>query len=186
MASTVVARRYARALFEASRDAGELDTVVSQLETFAGALEASPDLRGVLSTPALPLEDRQGLLRALLEDAGASRLTTNALLLLTERGRLDALSEITEAFREEADRAAGRVRARVSSATPLSDEQVDEVKGALEHATGKSVVVEAAVDPDLIGGVVAQIGGIVYDGSLKSQLRRLRAAIAQERAGAAA
>ena len=131
MASTVVARRYARALFEASRDAGKLDLVVSELERFATVLESSPELQGILSTPALPLDDRQGLLRALLERAKANRLTTNALLLLTELGRLTALTEITEAFLDEADRAAGRVRAKVTSAAELSPGQVKDVKAAL-------------------------------------------------------
>jgi len=186
MASTVVARRYARALFEAARDASALEPVARQLGAFAGILEQSPELRSVLSTPALPLDERQQLLRSVLEKGGAHKITVNTLLLLTERGRLNVLEEITEAFREEADRAAGRVRARVASATALSPQQVDAVKAALEQASGKRVVVDASVDPDLIGGVVAHVGGVVYDGSLKSELRRLRHAIAQERAGAAA
>lgn len=186
MASTVVAHRYARALFGAARDAGELDLVAEQLVAFSALLAASPDLRGVLTTPVLPLGERQALLRAVLKKGGAGKLATNTLLLLTEQRRLGALDAISEAFSDEADRAGGRVRAHVSSAAALSPQQLDEIKAALEHASGKRVVIDAAVDTDLIGGVVAQIGGVVYDGSLKSQLRRLRRSIAQERAGATA
>ena len=175
MAQVAVAKRYARALLELGQAGdGGLDALVDELKAFDTALAESAELRNVLMTPGLPLEQRQGLLKDLLEKAGASRTCLNALLLLTEQNRLSILGDIVEAVRVEADKVAGRVRARVTSATELSPAQVDEIKSAFEKRTGKRIVVETAIDDDLIGGVVAQIGSVVYDGSIKSQLRRLR------------
>jgi F-type H+-transporting ATPase subunit delta len=174
-----VARRYAKALFELSRDNGEVEAVEAQLSAFAAALDASAELRNVLTTPGLPLDQRQGLLKAIVDKAGGGRTARNLLLLLVERGRLPLLSAIVDAFRAEADRAAGRVRARVTSAAELTVAQVDDIRKAFERSTGKRVEVETTVDPDLIGGVVAQVGSLVYDGSLKSSLRRLREQIAR-------
>lgn len=181
MAQVAVAKRYARALLELGQQApGGLDPLVEELQAFHLALRESAELRNVLMTPGLDLATRQGLLREVLAAAGASTTTVHTLLLLTERNRLAVLGDIVEAVREEADRVGGRVRARVTSATALSPAQVDEIKGAFERRTGKRIVVETAVDQDLIGGVVAQIGSVVYDGSIKSQLRRLRDSLSQE------
>lgn len=175
MAQVAVAKRYARALFDLGQaGSGGLDALVDELLVFDRAMAASAELRNALTTPGLSLDVRQGLLRKLLENAGASATCVNTLLLLTEQGRLPILGEIVEAVRVEADRVAGRVRARVTSATELSPAQVDEIKAAFEKRTGKRIVVQTAIDEDLIGGVVAQIGSVVYDGSIKSQLRRLR------------
>ena len=180
MAGAAVAKRYARALFELAQEAGELDRVAGELDEFALALQASTDLRNVLTTPGLALAERQALLRTIVDGAGGCRTTRNALLLLTEKGRLPLLDDIALALRDEADRAGGRVRARVTSAAALSKAQEKRVATALGEATGKQVVVETDVDADLIGGVVAQIGGVVYDGSLKTQLRRLKETAARE------
>ncbi len=180
MAQAAVAKRYARALLElgSAAEAG-LDGLVEELRSFDQALQESDELRNVLTTPGLPLEARQGLLRDLLKAAGASATCVNALLLLTEQGRLTILGDIVEAVRVEADKVAGRVRAKVTSATELSPAQVDNIRAAFEQRTGKRIVVETAVDDELIGGVVAQIGSIIYDGSIKSQLRRLRNDLSQ-------
>jgi F-type H+-transporting ATPase subunit delta len=158
---------------------GGIDALVDELRTFNDAMASSDELRNVLMTPGLPLAARQEFLRELLGKSGATATCTNALLLLTEENRLSILGEIVEAVRVEADKVAGRVRARVTSATALSPAQVDEIKSAFEKRTGKRIVVETAVDDDLIGGVVAQIGSVVYDGSIKSQLRRLRDDLSQ-------
>ena len=179
MAQAAIAKRYARALLALGEGPG-LDTLVEELKGFERALADSRELRTVLMTPGLPLEQRQGLLRDVLTRAGANKVTVNALLLLTERGRLGLLGPIIQAVRAEADRVAGRVRARVTSAAELAPAQVEAIRTTFEKQTGKRIVVETAVDADLIGGVVAEIGSTVYDGSIKSQLRRLRDALVRD------
>jgi F-type H+-transporting ATPase subunit delta len=180
MAQAAIAKRYARALLQLGQeDSAGVDALVDELRQFDDALKASTELRNVLMTPGLPLEARQTLLRDLLAKWGASRICTHTLLLLTEKARLDILGDIVEAVTVEADKVAGRVRARITSATELSGAQVDAIKAEFEKRTGKRIEPDPTVDSELIGGVVVQIGSVVYDGSIKSQLRRLRDDLSQ-------
>jgi F-type H+-transporting ATPase subunit delta len=179
MAATGVAKRYARALLELASERGQLEGVATELAQFDQALTDAPQLKGVLITPGLPLETRLDVLKDVLRKAGASETTRNLLLILTERGRLPLLGDIAAAYKEQADHAAGRIRAKVTSAGPLSEGQVGSIRSAFEKTTGKQVVVEVEEDPALLGGVITEIGGTVHDGSLRSQLRRLRAELAR-------
>jgi F-type H+-transporting ATPase subunit delta len=95
-------------------------------------------------------------------------------LLLLERRRILLLPAIARAYRDFADAHTGRVRAKVTSAEPLSAAALDRVRRSLEERTGKKVIVEPAVDAGLIGGVVAQVGDLVLDGSVRTQLADLR------------
>jgi len=174
-----IARRYAGALLEIATERKLLPRIAEELQQFRDALHASPELDNVLSIPGLAADQRAQLLRSLLDDAGASETCRNFLLLLSSRGRLDHLDAILAYYREGADKAAGVVRAKVTSAAPLSDRQQKNLIEALKTSTGKQVTVEAAVDPSLLGGVITEIGSLVYDGSLKGQLRRLQRELAQ-------
>lgn len=177
-----IEKRYAKAIFELAKEAGELERVTEELGQFSDALKQSAELGNVLSSPGLPMEQRQDVLQALLTKAGASKTTTNTLRLLTERGRLGALDAIVAAVRERADTEGGRVRARVRTATPLQPNQVAAIAKGLAVVTQREVEVDVDLDPSLIGGVVAEIGSVVYDGSIKSQLRRLKESLLAERA----
>jgi F-type H+-transporting ATPase subunit delta len=95
-------------------------------------------------------------------------------LLLLDRGRIALLASLARAYRELADAHAGRVRAVVTSAAPLSPADLERVRRSLERRTKKTVMLEAQVDPSLIGGLVAQVGDLVLDGSVRTQLSTLR------------
>jgi F-type H+-transporting ATPase subunit delta len=97
------------------------------------------------------------------------------VLLLLERRRIVLLPSIARAYRDMADAHLGRVRAQITSAEPLAAAALDRVRRSLEQRTGKQVIVETAVDPDLIGGLVARVGDLVLDGSVRTQLSDLRA-----------
>ncbi len=101
----------------------------------------------------------------------------NFALLLLERGRISALPAIARAYKQLVDERLGRVQATVTSAQPLDPATAASVQRALEKRTGKRVVITSNVDPSLIGGVVARVGDLVFDGSLKSKLEALRARI---------
>jgi F-type H+-transporting ATPase subunit delta len=98
---------------------------------------------------------------------------------LGDRNRLASLGDVVGAFGELADQELGRLRAKVTSAVPLDDASVAAIAERLSTTTKKQVIVERAVDPAILGGVVAQVGSLVYDGSLRTQLEDLRTALKQ-------
>ena len=173
MIDSSVARRYARALFtlEAETPARTHDARLESLTHFAEALESSEELRVTLLGPGFSADQRHALL---LKQIGAAASVQGFLHVLVERSRLGALPAIVEAYRELADGQAGRVRAQVKAAYELSPAELTELTAALSVATHKQVVLSTTVDPSLIGGVVAEVGGTRYDGSLQTQLARLR------------
>jgi F-type H+-transporting ATPase subunit delta len=131
----------------------------------------------VLQNPAYPRETRAAVMARLTEPLRLDAEPAALLQLLGERNRLSGLTAIVAAFRELADVELGRVRARVTSAVPLDDAAVNAIAEKLSAATQKKVLVERAVDPAILGGVVAQVGSVVYDGSIRTQLEDLRSTL---------
>lgn len=170
-----VARRYARALFELARDEGRIDPVAEQLDRF-DALARSGDgrLGAVMSNPVYTQAERRAVLDAVIPALGLDPLVARFLRLLLDKDRMAALPDVRRAYRGLADDVAGRVRATVTTAFPLSDELRDQVMQALARATGKQVVLETTVDPSLLGGMVARVGSTLYDASLRTRLDRLQ------------
>ena len=175
MIEASIARRYARALLSVATEEGRFEDVGEELSSAAAALRSSPELSDVLFNPRYGPAQRQRVLDQLAPRLHLSATVANFLALLSARRRLNALEAIATKYREFADERAGRVRARVTSAVPLADAEVRDITGALERVTLKSVVVETDTDPSLLGGVVAQVGSFVFDGSLKNELERFRA-----------
>jgi F-type H+-transporting ATPase subunit delta len=173
--STDVARRYADALVELAAEQNILEQVSSELEAFDSTLANSAPLISALRNPVFSLEERQGVIGAVLERAGVVGITRNFLFLLIENRRVDALSDIVSAFEDRVDDRLGRVRASVTSAVPLGDEMLGEIEKQIQHLTGKGqVLLSAEVDPALIGGIVTRVGDMVFDGSIRTQLSAIR------------
>lgn len=178
MSNIPVARRYARALVDAA--GAQAEAVLGQLETTASFFEAQRELFATLSSPALPRTQRMAVLDAVLTAApGADVLVQNLLRILAERSRFSLLPIITRQYRELVDVKVGRVRGRLVSAVSLSDSQREAMRKTLEKLTQRSVVLEASVDKNLLGGAVAQLGSLVFDGSLKAQLAELGRTLAK-------
>lgn len=172
MSNVPVARRYARALLDAA--GADADKVLEQLESLAQYFESQPALMETLSSPALARSQRLSLVEALITNApGVLPLVANMMKLLNDRNRFGSLPFIARQFRDMVDSRMGRVRGSVTSAAKLGDVQVAAIKKQLETLTQRTVMLETKVDPALIGGVVAQVGSHMYDGSLKSQLVEL-------------
>lgn len=173
MLESSVARRYARALFSLAQEAGagSIDTVSAQLGAVAQALSVSDASQALLSPGTPPA--RQSAAVASLAPSLAP-LLVSFLGLLIERGRFDGLPQISAAFSSMVDLAQGRVRATVTAAQALTEQDLVHVQQALAKATGKTITLSAAVDPALIGGMTADVGGVLYDGSIKTQLAKLR------------
>ena len=169
-----IARRYAKALFELAVEAGRIDAWSQALAVVKRAVEGSAELREVLANPVYTREQRQAVATRLGAALKLDREPASLLALLAERNRLDQLPAIADSFAELADEKMGRVRARVTSAAALDEPTAGALAERLAAATRARVVMERAVDPALLGGVVAQVGSVVYDGSLRAQLETLR------------
>jgi F-type H+-transporting ATPase subunit delta len=180
MASAAAARRYARALFALARDEERVNPVRDELAGLAGLIEAHPELRQALFRPVYPAAQRKAALAALAERLGASPLLGHFLQYLIDQRRLIDFGEIRAEYERLADAAAGRVHAELSSAAPLPDAQVERLRRALAARSGSDVAIRVAVDPTLLGGVVAKLGDLVFDGSLRTQLAQLRASLMKE------
>ena len=169
------AHRYAKALFGLARDDHRHREVRGELERLVALFDSSRDLRDALLTPRHPASERKGALRAIAAQAGVSPLVQNFLSYLIDQRRLIDLPAIVRAFQAFADEAEGLLTAEVVSASPLDDRRKDRLRRALSERTGREVRLQIEVDPKLIGGAIAKVGDLVFDGSLRTQLRQLRA-----------
>jgi F-type H+-transporting ATPase subunit delta len=171
------ARRYARALFELAKEQGRSEAVRGELATLAGLLAERDDLRRILLEPLHPVVERRAVLSALVDRIGGGPLLRNFLCFLVDQRRVVHFEGIRQAYEELADRDAGVCQARIVAASPLRPDQLERIRQALAARSGGEVRVRVEVDPELIGGVVAQLGDVVYDGSLRTQLGMLRASL---------
>lgn len=176
---SVAANRYARALMDVlypeSAEAG-----FEQLRTFSSLLKEQPDARRLLENPTLSRDRRRRLLKEISGALGFSRPISNFVDILIDRSRLPVLEEIITAYQKLLDERMGIVRAVVTAARPLDQSQQGELVARLEQVTGKRVRMEVAIDPSLIGGVVAQVGSTIYDGSVRQQLHAFKSRLTQE------
>lgn len=179
MQDGTVGRRYARALIQALEGASQdkLSKVEEELSALAALLDrrtGHPEFRQAMLNPGFKPEQRKAALKAIAEAHKFEDVSSTFVRLLVEKGRLASLPTIARQFREEVDARVGRVRATILTAKPLSPQALGDIVRGLEKQTGKKVVPDVAVDPSVIAGVQARIGGLVFDATVKSQLDRLR------------
>ncbi len=174
MVTGSLARRYARAVLEIGVANGNLDQLGSDLRSLAKAMHESQELVTVLTNPAIRRADRRRVIDALLQRIGAVPHSKNLVYLLLDGERLSSLEAISREVDAMIEARSGRVSAEVTSAKPLSPDQLSQITVALEKLSGKKVAVTQREDASLLGGVVAKVGDRVYDGSLRTQLRTLR------------
>lgn len=174
MRNTAAARRYAKALFSIAQEDSAVEAVTADLDRMAGLLEQNPELRHALFRPLHPVKERRAVLQAVCERISVSASVKNFLVFLIDQRRLVDFDAIRDEFGRLADAAAGRVQAQVVAASELPDAQRERLRSALAARTGRQVELVVSVDPDLIGGAIAKVGGVVYDGSLRTQLSQLR------------
>jgi F-type H+-transporting ATPase subunit delta len=168
------ATRYARALFDVALRESDPARIEQELDEIVGAIEGQPELRRALLHGAVPQTIRLNVVKALVEATSPQPPLAKLLLILAEKGRLELLPHLRDVYRERLLAHGNVVRAFVTSATALGDDKVRALEHSLSQLTGKRVQLEVAVDRDLIGGVVARIGSTVYDGSLRTQLQKLK------------
>ena len=167
---------YANALFEVAQVEGSLDAVQDELYQLARALETNDELRTTLTDEAIPAERRQGVVESLL-GASASPVTTSLVSFVIGSGRGRPQPAIVDRLVARAAEAKNKVVAEVRTTVPLTDDQKSRLADALGKATGKSVEVKSIIDPSIKGGIVAQVGDTVIDGSIRHRLDQLRESI---------
>lgn len=178
-----VASRYARALADLATDpARGIDSraAIAELQSFENALKEFSDLRNVILSPAVASARKRAVIERLSKVLGISPLIRNFLCVTSDRRRTRILPDIREAFRSLVNERMGVVEARVAAARELTPEQRSNVAAQLSKITGKTVRCDFEVDESLIGGLTAQIGSTIYDGSVRGLLDGLRRKLAAQ------
>ena len=174
MSTRTSAARYARALLDVALEESDTQKIERDLASFVDAMQTSPDLAHALTNPRLPHAARRGLVDAVAKRIGMEAPAAKLLGLLADRGRLEIVKDLLEVYRERLLAHSNIVKGTVTSAAPLAREKVQALEQSLSSATGKKVQLEVTVDPAIIGGVVTRIGSTVYDGSIRTQLQRMK------------
>ncbi|HSH68348.1 MAG TPA: ATP synthase F1 subunit delta [Deferrisomatales bacterium] len=174
MISTRVAQRYTRALFELAEEAGQLAEVGSDLQELSRVIQTDESLRTALLSPLLTRSARGQVMAALLDTAQPQPLVARFLVVLLDARKLSCLPDIVSEYQRRADERSGRVHGEAVSALPLADADVAALAKALSSALHKEVLLAPRQDPAVLGGVVAQVGNLVFDGSLRTQLQRMK------------
>lgn len=170
MKNLVIAKRYSKALFNLALEAGLVEQYGQELDGFVKLLKDLPDLADAVQNPLYPEAARQTLFYSVADKVGMAPVIRSFINLLIEKRRVQHLTEIAEYYSKLIDEHANVARARIKAAVPLGEDVIEEIAQTLGKMTGKKVVVEFQQDPGLIGGVLAQIGDLVLDGSVKRQL----------------
>lgn len=169
-----LAKRYAKALVDVAAASDDLEAIRQELAEFAGLLRVHRELRLFLANPSVLRRDKTRALDEVLASLRLRPLTTSFLRILLEAGRLPVLDNVLRAYQALVDERLGRVKAVVTAAVPLEADAQERLRQRLEQVVGKRVYLEVQQDPGILGGLIAQIGSLVYDGSLRTQLVRLR------------
>jgi F-type H+-transporting ATPase subunit delta len=170
-----IARRYAAALFDVVGKTGRAEQAGTELSSITAMIDGHAELRRVLETPAIPAHVKKEIIGALLDAAGGfSGQVTRLVLMLAERDRLGSLSQVQLAYSDRLLDEKKIVPADIVTSVPLSEASRTALANALGSATGRQVTLKERVDPEIVGGVIARVGSLVFDGSVTRQLDRLR------------
>jgi F-type H+-transporting ATPase subunit delta len=175
------ANRYAKALFDvATQEKADLAKVNQDLASVAELVTANKDLARAAARVGVPDAARKALIEQVADALGVAPQVKKLLVLLTAKRKLVMAQDLADAFQQRLLAHQNIVRAEVTSAAPLSSEKQQALADSLSKATGKKVELSVSVDPALLGGVVARIGSTVYDGSVKTQLERMRQELVEQ------
>ncbi|PLX87775.1 MAG: ATP synthase F1 subunit delta [Desulfuromonas sp.] len=179
MSNSAISIRYAKALLNMAVEKQQVEPYAEELAKVVSVMQREDVLRLLLDSPTFPVEKKAAIVGDLAELLKLSEGMRSFLGLLVEKGRIVYLPQIQTNYRKFADDLSGLVRASLSSAAELSSERTEAIKQGLEKQTGKQVVLSVDVDESLIGGLQAEMGGKLFDGSVKTQLKRITDTLAK-------
>ena len=175
-----IAQHYADALADVVISEGNTEAISRELRDFLALLQESEQLRILLNSPAVSRANKHSVAQSLVERMHASRTLRNFLFVVIDQRRMALLPEIQRAFETQLDERQGVARANVISARDLKEIEKKQLRAALERLSGQRVEARFDLDPALIGGAVVRVGSTIYDGSVRTQLQRLRARLESE------
>ncbi len=174
-----IASRYARALVDVILEQ-KIDpaTAVQQVNDMVAAVSGSSDLRNIWESPAVPAEQKRGLLDAIVAQGGTLRPIRNFFAVLIDHGRIPMLAQVARQFETELNTRLGFVEAGITSSRQLSDGEKQSLESQVARMTGKKVRAKYETNPELLGGAVVRVGSTIYDGSVRGQLQKLKEQLA--------
>lgn len=172
--------QYANAFADIAIGQGAPQTAVKQLAEFGAAFAESAELRNFLSSPAVDIKAKHGVIEKIIGHQGAAKIIRNFLFVIVDHRRAHMLPEIIAAVESVVRQRQGFAEAEVTSAVELTSVQKSDVAKTLGRLTGKKIEPKYSLDPALLGGAVARVGDTIYDGSLRSRLTEMRARLAEE------
>ena len=177
MKQTILARRYAKAIFTIGQEHATYDQYNEALQGLSGLYASHPEVADAVSNPLYPLEVKEKVMQGIVASMKVDAVMGNFLNLLIQKKRAILLPEIAEAYQSMVDGAKNISHGNVISAVELSDDLKANVQKVLEKLTGKKVKLTTSVDPAILGGIIAKVGDLVLDGSIKTQLAGLKDSI---------
>ena len=177
MRQTILAKRYAKALFAVGQEEGTSESYRETLNTLADFLKKYPEAMDALTNLLYPMELREKVMAQLISELQADQIMRNFLNLLLEKKRTAILPEIATEFQDLVDAAQNVSRGTLITASEIAGDLQTKVQATLENITGKKVILTTEIDPAIIGGIIAKVGDLVMDGSIKTQLAGLNESI---------
>jgi F-type H+-transporting ATPase subunit delta len=178
MLNKKIARRYAKALIEIGKEEDKLEQFKGELKAFSKLLKEFPELNACLTSPIYSTEELRGIVSFLNKKLNLSDTILNFLYLLIDKRRAIYFEEIIASYEDFINEIFGYVKAKIITPKPLPKKNYEKIKEVLERVTEKKILLEAKTDPQIIGGVIAEVGDKVFDGSIRNQLQKMREKLA--------
>lgn len=176
-----ISKRYARAFFEIAAQQKKIEQFYSELSKFSSIVAQNKALEDFLANPIIEQENKKAVVEKIISKLAFSNMTVNFLKLLVDKKRIDALPDIELCYRQLMDEALKKVRINVKTAFPLSDTMKNYITTNMEKVTGRRAEITVETNPELLGGVIINVGDTLYDGSVKSQLNNMRNLLGEAR-----
>ncbi|OKY73835.1 MAG: ATP synthase F1 subunit delta [Desulfobulbaceae bacterium DB1] len=177
MKNDILAKRYAKALFAVGKEENALDEYEKTLQAFAELYVTTPAVRDGLTNIMYPADVRAKVMAEIVKSANVTPIMSNFLNLLAHKNRVNVLPEIAATFQAMVDTDRNFCQGLVITAKALQPALQEKTKATLEKITGKQVVLKTKIDPSIIGGMIAKVGDLILDGSIKTQLEGLKESI---------
>ena len=179
MSDSAIAIRYAKALLNIAEEQKLIERFSEEVGQLAELLKKEDLLRLLLDSPTFPLEKKLAIMRDISDKLQLSAGFRNFLDLLLQKGRIIYLGDIARNYRRLADDSSGVLRATIKTAHELPGPKAEAIKTGLEQQIGKKIILNIERDEALIGGILAEMGGKIFDGSVKTQLKRIADTLAK-------
>lgn len=170
----IVAKRYAKALVQLAEEKKTVDKTRDDLVAFVGAVGSLPAMQKLFASPVFTPENKKAVIKDLAGKLGMQPTTQRFVEHLAETGRIRYVSDVLDAFQNILAERLNRAAVQLTTAAPLKPADLADIKKMLEGLTGKQVDIDPKIDASLIGGAKARIGSVIYDGTIKNQLSKMR------------